>query len=238
MLKEAYLKVLLIYLHLLILVIGFALAQNGFDVTPGSGIEGTTSGPGIPEDVINSPNWNWETSPVWEMNSEQILKFFDNIPTNRFDELDDDELEEALEKKYSLENVNIDLGSNTNNAEFESDSFFFDSAQYLGIGTTVINNGINVKFKQGNLTAEHADSVIKDGSISTNVDDLNAGALFFFLGQADYLMTNSITIRNIKNSTFKIDNQKVEIFASDSYIINITDKSFAHTPNYTLFVTL
>ena len=37
-------------------------------------------------------------------------------------------------------------------------------ANSLGFGTTIINNGKNVRYKQGNLIAEHADSVIKDGS--------------------------------------------------------------------------
>jgi len=42
-------------------------------------------------------------------------------------------------------------------------------------------------------------------------------------------MTDSIKIKNIKNTTFRIDNQKVEIYSSDDYVINITDKSSANT---------
>ena len=179
-----------------------------------------------PNTNINSINWN--TAPIWEMNSDQILKFFDKIPENRFDELDDDELEEALEQKYAIDNVDIDLGTDTDDVEFTQDSFYFDNAKYLGIGTTIINNGVNVRYIQGNLTADHADSLIKDGSISTNVEDLNAGEIFFYLGQADSLITDSIKLRNIKNSTFKIDNQKVEIYSSDNYVINITDKASAN----------
>ncbi len=183
----------------------------------------------LDKDSSSANSVNWNTAPIWEMNANQILKFFDKIPENRFDELDDNELEEALEQKYSIDNMQIDLGNNVNDVEFEQDSFYFDDAKYLGIGTTIINNGRDVRYKQGNLTAKHADSVIKDGSISTNVDDLNAGELFFYLGQADSLITDSIRIKNIKNSTFKIDNQKVEIYSSDEYVINITDKSFANT---------
>jgi len=123
------------------------------------------------------------------MTSEQIFTYFDRIPDWRFDELNQQRLAKALRKKYNIQDLDIDVGDENDNAEFTQDSFYFNELDYLNVKQTIINNGKNVRYKQGNLTAEHADSVIKDGSISTNVDDLNAGEVFFYLVPTDSLST-------------------------------------------------
>ncbi|MBI2546085.1 hypothetical protein HYV81_02810 [Candidatus Woesearchaeota archaeon] len=188
---------------------------------PGSGGEG----PGTPIDA----NTNWETVDLSGMTSDQIYIYFDSIPDWRFDELNQQKLAKALKKKYNIQELDINVGDENNNAEFEQDSFYFSNLDYLNVQQTIINNGVNVKYKQGNLTAEHADSVIKDGSITTNVEDLNAGSQTFFLGKADSLMSDSITLRDLKNATVKVKQQDIQISFDGDYEINITDKSFAHT---------
>ena len=146
---------------------------------------GDSEGPGIPIDA----NTNFETVDLNGMTSEQIFTYFDRIPDWRFDELNQQRLAKALRKKYNIQDLDIDVGDENDNAEFTQDSFYFNELDYLNVKQTIINNGKNVRYKQGNLTAEHADSVIKDGSISTNVDDLNAGEVFFYLVPTDSLST-------------------------------------------------
>ncbi|MBI2546089.1 hypothetical protein HYV81_02830 [Candidatus Woesearchaeota archaeon] len=197
---------------------------------PPGGVAYTEPEGAVPE------KFDFQADNVGTLNEFQIEANFQSIPSFRFDELDQILLGRAIKKKYNLNDVEIKVGNQVNTVEIEDDSFYFDDVDYLEItptadySTTIINNGQNVRYSNGRVQADYADSVIKGDAISANVDFLDAGKDEYFIGEADYLMTDSITIKNIKNSTFKIDNQKVEIFASDNYIINITDKSSAQCP--------
>ena len=74
-------------------------------------------------------------------------------------------------------------------------------------GNTKIINGIGVKFKNGELTAERADSFIKNSSIVTNVKTLKEAKEEFSVKAADSIISDCIRLDNIKDSEFKISNK-------------------------------
>jgi len=85
------------------------------------------------------------------------------------------------------------------------------SLEYNGIK---IINGEGIVFRNGEFIIEHADSFIKDNSITTNIDNLQVNTKFFSVKKADSFLSDCIRVDGILDSEFKVAN-----------IVEITTKS-------------
>ena len=108
-----------------------------------------------------------------------------------------------------------------------SDGYTLDGVERLTTedGVTLIG-AEGVEFKNGILTAQHADSFIKDGSVSTNIDNLNSTQQTFSVQKADSFISDKIRIDSIKDSEFKVSDDKVEITTKSDVDLKITDSSY------------
>lgn len=88
-----------------------------------------------------------------------------------------------------------------------------------------IINGKGIKFRNGELTAEYADSFIRDGSVTTSIEKLNSKVDFFSVDSADSFLSDCIRVDSIKDSEFKVSN-KVKITTKSDVNLKITDCSY------------
>ncbi|MBI4143532.1 hypothetical protein HY487_01465 [Candidatus Woesearchaeota archaeon] len=118
------------------------------------------------------------------------------------------------------------VADNVENGKVNSDgSFELGSVKNLKKGPTTIINGKGVKFKNGVLTAEHADSFIKDNSVTTNVNNLDSEADFFSVDSADSFLSDCLRVDDIEDSEFKVGD-KVEVTTKSDVGLKITDCSY------------
>ena len=103
--------------------------------------------------------------------------------------------------------------------------FNLNSAKILTQGRNKIINGKGIKYNNGVLTAEHADSYIRDNSVTTNLDKIESTDQFFSVDSADSFLSDCIRVDNIKDSEFKVSN-KIEITTKSDVNLKITDCSF------------
>jgi len=89
----------------------------------------------------------------------------------------------------------------------------------------VLSNAYGVKFENGTLTADHADSFLKAGSIGSNIDNLYSTSTSFSVEKADSVISSCVKVQDVKNSEFDLFNDAIKIKADKGIQINIIDCS-------------
>ncbi|MBL7056439.1 hypothetical protein ISS07_06000 [Candidatus Woesearchaeota archaeon] len=100
-----------------------------------------------------------------------------------------------------------------------------NSASTLSESGNVITNGIGIRFADGILTADSADSFLKANSLSSNVDGLSSSGSSFSVVSADSILSGCINIRDVKDSSFTLFNDAVEVKAGRGVFVNVNDCS-------------
>ena len=99
------------------------------------------------------------------------------------------------------------------------------SASQIQSNDFLLVNAVNVRFSNGILIADHADSFIKFGAISSNANSLESTISSFSVGQADSIVAGCVNVQGIEDSSFKIYSNAVEI-ESNGNAMEIEDCSF------------
>ena len=117
----------------------------------------------------------------------------------------------------------------TNGRYYDNGNYELESVDSLQHGTVTIINGVNVRFYNGELTADHADSFIRDRTISTNIDDLISVPEHFYVGKADSVLAGCLTINNVEETTFTKTGDIVEMEPAQGVVLDIEDCNYAET---------
>ncbi|MBI2657350.1 hypothetical protein HYX08_01500 [Candidatus Woesearchaeota archaeon] len=109
--------------------------------------------------------------------------------------------------------------------EATSDGFRAQEVPRLTQNGITLINAEGVVYKNGILTAEKADSFIKDGSVTTNIQKLNSKIDIFSVEKADSFLSDCLRVDDIEDSEFKVGD-KVEVTTKSDVGLKITDCSY------------
>lgn len=125
---------------------------------------------------------------------------------------------------YNFDGVSTDMQEVEDFRETE-DGYTIGRVERLTQNGITIIGAEGVEFKNGELTAEKADSFIRDGSVTTNIEKLNSKVDIFSVKKADSFLSDCIRVDDVKDSEFKITD-KVEIITKSEVNLKITDCSY------------
>jgi hypothetical protein len=112
-------------------------------------------------------------------------------------------------EKLTIQNNILD---NVKGFEATSDTAWTaDFAEQIQSLDFLLLNAFGVKLENGILTAEHADSFLREGSITTNLDKLESKPSSFSVEKADSIVAGCLTFNNIEDSVFSIFNNAVQV---------------------------
>ena len=112
------------------------------------------------------------------------------------------------------------------NGEIKDNQISLDSAQFFQIDQNSITNGIGIRFDGNQLFFDHADSVITDKSVSTNVDSFSGYANQFSIESADSVNVGCIRFDDVRNSTIIAASNGAKLQNTNG-TVTITDCSYA-----------
>jgi len=98
-----------------------------------------------------------------------ILKIEDS--TINLEELKGEHTIEAKNGKLYIDDGEFKRAENVKSTD-DGQGIEVDFVEAYNDGIVKIFNGVNVKIYENYITAEHADSFVRDGSVSTNIDNL------------------------------------------------------------------
>ena len=109
------------------------------------------------------------------------------------------------------------------------DGYTASSVGQLKQDDVVITNGIGVSFSSGILMAKHVDSLVRSGSVTTNIDNLEVNTQFFSVEKADSLVSSGVTVSSIENTEFTINVNDIAMKPKKGSTLHISGKSYIET---------
>ena len=125
---------------------------------------------------------------------------------------------------YNFDGVSTDMQEVEDFRETE-DGYTIGRVGRLNQNGVTLIGAEGIVYKNGVLTAEKADSFIRDGSITTNMEKLTSKVDIFSVEKADSFLSDCVRVDDIKDSEFKVSNQ-VEITTKSDVNLKITDCSY------------
>src|SRR3989338_287800 len=131
-------------------------------------------------------------------------------------------------KIVSADSIKIENSqmSNARNVQpLPNGGYSAESAVQIQSDTYLLTNAQGVRFENGILTAAKADSFLRFGAISTNINNLESDISSFSVQQADSVVSGCVNVQGIEDSSFKIYSNAVEM-ESNGNAMEIEDCSF------------
>lgn len=175
----------------------------------------------IPKDKVDVLKVNFP----YELTKDQ-LAYGDNLKKfKEWEKLNDESLGYALSEKTG-KGVII---KNPTTGELTENGFSVANAGLIKIEQTSVNNCIGCVYDGKKLIFKHADSVVTDKSVSTNIENFEGFADSFKVEKADSLLSGCLRFDNIKESEFSVFEGKVEAAVKNENNISITDCSYTQS---------
>ncbi len=112
-----------------------------------------------------------------------------------------------------------------------NDGYTASSANRIEQDNVLINNGEGITFSDGILSAEKADSIIKDKSVTTNAKKakIKTKTKIFSVKKADSMVSGGINVKNIDNTEFSVNDGEISMNTEENTNLHITGKDFLET---------
>jgi len=135
------------------------------------------------------------------------------------------EVRDAVLKEKSKEEVESETNNIPTKSEIFDDGFWFDSIFDIRIGNIGFHEAEGLSYRNVIIKVDKAKTIFIRGGLLSDVTDFEGGAIEFDVGGVRVVTNKCVTMYNVSNSHFRIDDKNIEVSPEEG--ISLTLKTAA-----------